>query len=249
LKIHVKLLIAEPVLLPSISPMKYVAWVNKDHRYKHHLFLKLSSLQISQFILIFHKNKSLAEYILLHKLYRILDDRIDFEKYEFQELKKMNDLIQCIPIPQLVLLYDNSKNINKNNYGNLLKFIYDKQNFINQKIPIVWGPGNYKDIKTNIEEHYKKHVLCESEGQYWLQILDGMTYEQYAIDSFYKMSHIIVHSNGKCVYLSGFYGNIFIIGRYDKDVFGISSCYYVPGGEKNGRKNDMCFKIKLKNKI
>ena len=54
------------------------------------------------------------------------------------------------------------------------------------------------------------------------------------------MKDIVVSSNGKCTYYSGFVGNIFIVGRYEGDKFGISSCYYVVDGEKPGRYVDKC---------
>ena len=110
---------------------------------------------------------------------------------------------------------------------------------------IKWGPGNHKNIAININEHFKKHVLSE-EGKYWFKILDKIdytSYQKYAIDSFYKMKKVIIHTNGVDVYLSGFYGNIFIIGRYDNNIFGISSCYYVESGEKLGRYKGLCLQL------
>jgi len=234
--------------------MKYVSWIYEKHQYKHHIISKLSPLQIKYFIFIFNKNKSLAEYILINKLYNLFDihDTIN-NKYTNKELIKLHMLAEYIPIQKGILLCTriNIDKINKYNVIPLLQFIDNEHNFINKKINIVWGPGNHGDLTKNVTEHFKKHVMSEMENKYWSSLLPDISYESYknyAIKSFYKMKKVIIHSNGKFVYLSGFYNNVFIVGRYQEKVFGISSCYYVENGKKNGRKNDMCFKINF-NKI
>jgi len=228
--------------------MKYVAWLYKNHQHKNYFFSKLSSPQISQFITYYYQNKQLTEYILSKKLYNILNCSIDLENYD---LNKLNLLANNIPIHQAILLCQTSANITKYNANDILKFIHDKENFINKKIKIEWGPGNHKDPKLNLIEHYQKHVLSKetvpfNELAHWKSLLTDPTcesYGKYAIESFYKMQNVIVHSNGTHVYLSGFYGTVFIIGRYNGDVFGISSCYVVESGEKNGRFKYKCFDI------
>jgi len=224
-----------------------VAWVNQNYQYKNHLLSKLTVSQLTYFIIIFHQNKSLAEHILFKKLFNILNEHINIETYSEIQLNKLHSLTNYLSIENAVLLYENSINITKYNAHKLLQFIKDKNKFINKDITIAWGSGNHANVEENISEHYKKHVLSDTENKYWELLLDCKSYQDYAIESFYKMSNVIVHSNGTNVYLSGFYGNVFIIGRYDKDVFGISSCYYVESGEKYGRKQDFCFGIMFNN--
>lgn len=117
----------------------------------------------------------------------------------------------------------------------------DEENFIQKKIKIEWGPGNHSDITNNIAMHYKKHVLSE-EGKYWNHI--SLTeYENYPINHFYDLKDVCVHTNGRRTYLSGFHNNIFIIGRYHNDIFGISSCYYVENSRKPCRYKNLCFEL------
>lgn len=69
------------------------------------------------------------------------------------------------------------------------------------------------------------------------------TYVQSPVDLFYYMRDVIVHSNGRGTYMSGFYGNLFVVGRYCGETFGISSFYHVPLGVKEGRLKDLCFHV------
>jgi hypothetical protein len=50
-------------------------------------------------------------------------------------------------------------------------------------------------------------------------------YQNFAIQNSAGMNHVIVHSDGENVYISGAHGDSFIIGRYQGIVLGISSCY------------------------
>jgi hypothetical protein len=70
-------------------------------------------------------------------------------------------------------------------------------------------------------------------------------YKKFPVEKFYHMKKIILHSNGKEVYLSGFYGNFFIVGRIglSDELFLISSCYYVTDADKKGRYTTMLLDI------
>lgn len=65
-------------------------------------------------------------------------------------------------------------------------------------------------------------------------------YKNYPIMNFTKMEKITIHTDGKHTYMSGIVQNMFIVGRYTNDVFGISSCYYLFSGDKIGRHNTKC---------
>lgn len=195
-------------------------------------------------------NKNISIYILTKRLYNLLCLPIVFiSKYDKNELVKLNkftgligkddivELLSRIPINRLTVY----------NVKDLLLYTHQSVDLTTGKIHISWGPGNHSSIDENIMEHYNKHVLSD-EGVYWNNILNHMScesYRDYAVESFYKMKRVIIHSNGKNTYMSGFRENIFVVGRYHEGIFGISSCYYVEGGEKMGRYNDMCFKIEV----
>jgi hypothetical protein len=88
-----------------------------------------------------------------------------------------------------------------------------------------------------MRNHATKHSV---ELEYILG-LNG--YNQYGVGLFYYMRDVIVHTNGRGTYISGFFNNVFIVGRYQDDVFGISSCYHVNSGIKEGRLKDKCFDL------
>lgn len=161
-----------------------------------------------------------------------------------------DSVISCADLVTKLFLKSNIvlNKITAYNASLLYKFCCDEEKFVKHNVPIKWGPGNHPDRQSNIEAHYLKHVCTYPESEFWAQTLSinsWQTYEKYATESFYKMSNIIVHSNGRNVYLSGFYGNVFIIGRYNGNEFGISSCYYVESGEKQGRLADACFVLSM----
>jgi hypothetical protein len=225
--------------------VKYVAWTYIDRQYKTNLINNMTKTQYHNFLQSFFKDKELTEYILFKKMFKLFDC-YDLGNYERDQLKKLNDMLKHVNIYDMTMLFNkiNYQKINIFNVKNLLLFLRDENDFIGKKIIIGWGPGNYKNIDENIMNHYEKHVLDDEECSYWGNV-DCDSYKQYAIDNFYKMKNVIVHSNGRYVYLSGFYGDVFIVGRYDEGVFGISSCYYVAGGVKNGRYKDYCFDIEF----
>jgi len=227
--------------------MKYVAWVNINAYYKSHILKNLNELQYFNFLMLFFQNRNLAEFIFLKKLYNVLYLK-NLYQYHPDELIKLNKLfnssfisLKIIKLSSEMIYKINYHHINKHNIHNLLLIIRDF--CCNQQINIVWGPGNHDNPINNLKQHYKKHILSD-EGIYWKDLIFNINdYKNYAINSFYKMKKVIVHTNGKHIYLSGFYGNVFIIGRYHEYVFGISSCYYVVNGEKPGRYKNKCFDI------
>jgi hypothetical protein len=221
--------------------MKYVAWANIQQQYKFYHIHQLNISQFCNFLILFFRNIKLAEFVLFKKMYMLFNwDNLD--EYNENELIKLYKLCKVVSLESAIKLvvYDN---ITIYNTRDILLFLRDKNKFINKEVDIKWGPGNHGNPIDNVKKHYIKHILSD-EGIYWNNI-SLCDYEKFAIDSFYKMERIIVHTNGRNVYLSGFYGNIFIVGRYDGDVFGLSSCYYVENGEKKGRYKGMCFKISL----
>lgn len=235
----------------------YVNWLNTNNIYKQKLISELSSLQTQNLINTIINttiDNSQIEYILSHKFYDLLNDMKYvnlISKYKNADLLKVQTLSQCTPLHIVYNLLSKVQiqRLNKQNIHSILEYVINENNFSNKSVNVGWGPGNHGDIATNIDEHYKKHVLT-NEGIHWSKLLTTMThdsYMNYAIDSFYKMKNVIIHSNGKNVHLSGFYGNVFIVGRYHEGIFGISSCYYVENGEKNGRLQNLCFGINFIN--
>jgi hypothetical protein len=57
---------------------------------------------------------------------------------------------------------------------------------------------------------------------------------------------VIVHSNGTRVFISGSFGDVFIIGRFEGVQLGISSCYRpLDLQEKlNGARANMCWPLR-----
>lgn len=174
--------------------------------------------------------------------------------YTFAELKRIH-LLANGSIDRLlcVLKYVNLQIITPRNINDLYKYVVAREQFASGQMPIQWGPGNNRDPYKNAILHSQKHAqyntsdvnkIWANEYLEWQQILfDDVAYETYPIVNFYKMRDVMVHTNGRGTYLSGFHNNVFIVGRWDGDVFGISSCYYVPGGRKLGREINKAFDI------
>lgn len=180
---------------------------------------------------------------MTHKLYNLLDyPNLNYAK---KELVKISKLLKFMTAKDLLFLLNHIKNIfliTEKNWKDLLKFARNKESFFEKKVVIKWGNGNHKDPYINLIEHYKKHVKCETEGVYW----EGIGLEEYRdfpLLHFYEMENVFVHSHGGFVHLSGFYGNVFIVGRYEGNEFGISSCYYVESGRKEGRESGKCIEF------
>ncbi len=228
--------------------MKYEAWCHIDKHYKSNLINKLTLQQYNNFLQLFFENKLQTEQILFKKLFNLFDSD-NLGVYNIKQLIKLNYIAKHIDLIAAKQLFNiiNYQQINVYNVKKLLLFLNDEHKFKSHEIDVDWGPGNHGNVHDNVNQHFIKHVLSD-EGIYWKTLLNEINcdnYKKYAIDAFYKMKNVIVHSNGFKVYLSGFYGNVFIVGRYCNELFGISSCYYVESGEKNGRYNDYCFDIFL----
>lgn len=238
--------------------MKYEVWLKINQQYKYNLISKLTSKQYNNFVYQFINNKEQTTYILSKKLNYLFDSN-KLRLYNNSDLVKLNKIVSNskFSLDIIITLFDKFKrtNITEYNVNKLLLYLRDIDKFHN--LNVKWGPGNHKNITNNINQHFNKHVLSE-EGKYWIKILNDNTsksnnaenkifrksYEQYTIKSFNKMKNIIIHTDGVNVYLSGFYNNIFIIGRYDdNDIFGISSCYYVETGQKSGRYKGLCLEL------
>lgn len=221
--------------------MKYESWLKKDQQHKYNLIKNLNGKRYTNFIKQFFQNKIQTEYILFKKL-NTLFDLNSLKLYSIRELIKLHKITfySKFSLDTIILLF------NKFNYLNITEYNVDKLVlYLNNIDNVGWGPGNHKNISDNINNHFTKHVLS-NEQKHWVKILEKInnkSYEKYAIDSFYKMKKVIIHTNGVDVHLSGFYNNIFIIGRYEKENFGISSCYYVENGEKLGRYKGVCLKL------
>lgn len=227
--------------------MKYEAWVRQNHKHKNALILSLSTNQLSIFISWFEIDSDKATYILNKRLGKLFDLPVtllnQYEKRYFRQIYMLFDYISKEEIIT-ILPYCNLDKITKYNIRDVIRYFLDYDNLRNGIISIEWGPGNHKSIDINIKEHYIKHILSE-EGIHWKDRLHEITvneYKNYAQNMFTKMDRVVIHSNGKSTYMSGFYENIFIIGRYHDGIFGISSCYYVQEGEKFGRYVDQCLK-------
>jgi hypothetical protein len=255
--------------------MKYVIWMYNNHKYFQSLFpLFKDNLDILPKLYSLNKNKThfivTNRLIMLFNFFKFLlnkSNSISIEllfQYTDKNLKKLNNIISQINEEDydnfIMLLYISALDkITKHNIKDLMRYVRSYSSFISCGIKIQWGVGNNKNISSNILNHYIKHTSSLSdEGIIWDKILYNQLeeitecekiklYEIYAIKSFYLMKDVIVHSNGINTYMSGFYGNIFIIGRYNGEEFGISSCYYVEGGKKFGREKDKCFSIVFKN--
>lgn len=235
--------------LHSHSHAGYVAWVYENHKYKNSIIQKLSiqnANNITAFITLFNISKDIGVYIVTKRLWRLF--RLPSEiivKYNTKELHQVDMLLEFVSYELLVpvVLKCNLDKITKYNIHDVIRYFNDYDRFMNDDVE--WGPGNHNDIDANITEHYIKHVLS-NEGRHWKSLLSDMSeqsYKDYARNMFKRMERVVVHSNGRHTYMSGFYGKIFIVGRYHEGVFGISSCYYVNDGEKPGRYIDACVNI------
>jgi hypothetical protein len=195
---------------------------------------------------LFNIDKEIAVYILVKRLWRLfqLSTKI-LVKYTVKDLHHINNILEVVPsnVLEPILPLCNLDKINKHNIHDIIRYLNDYHDLTTREVE--WGPGNHGDINNNIHQHYIKHVLSD-EGYYWkllLPAIDLVSYMRYAQMAFKRMERIVIHSNGKQTYMSGFFGKVFVVGRYNHGVFGISSCYYVSDGEKPGRYVDECLNI------
>jgi hypothetical protein len=240
--------LAQPSTLHSRYLVKYVAWIYENHRYKNFLISALTEIHINIFMSLFNHDSDKAVFILVKRMWNLLNLSLDFlKKYTKRELQRIYILSEYVSIEDLisVITFCYLDKVTKYNIKDIIRYLHEYNDFKNGNNIVEWGPGNHDDIETNVVEHYNKHILSD-EGIHWkerLEEINMMAYKNYATTMFKKMDKIVIHSNGKLTYMSGFYDKIFIVGRYDKGVFGISSCYYVPSGEKLGRYIDECIKM------
>jgi len=229
--------------------VKYVVWINERIIRRTYLIKNLNTKQYNKFLTIFFEDKKKAEVLI--KMKSLLSFNFNLTQcttkklIRFHHILKTNNFEYDLYTEKLFDICDH-KYITQYNYSKLLCYIKDLNDFEKRILKIRWGPGNHKTIKKNVNAHYVKHPLSNNEKEHWKYILGNVnqhTYELYAINSFYKLKNVIVHTDGVNVFLSGFYNNVFIIGRYCDAVFGISSCYYVESGEKLGRYSGKCFEI------
>lgn len=156
-----------------------------------------------------------------------------------RELKKMGILLKFTSADVLskVLTRTHLTKITKYNVHDLYKYTISANDFLVGSVNVSWGPGNNGTPEANMRNHATKHSV---ELEYILG-LNG--YNQYGVGLFYYMRDVLVHTNGRGTYISGFFNNVFIVGRYNGNVFGISSCYHVNTGIKEGRLKDKCFDL------
>jgi len=237
----------------------YEAWVNHNKYYKLKLLSSLPPKLVDKFLLLLNSGlEAKATMILSKKLFNLFNlPHNIIKKYTNTELIKISSLESIISLSQITLIleYVDLQSITKHNIVDLYKYVSNIDKFKKGEVPISWGPGNNGCSHLNAVEHYKKHAkynqnnigtIYETEYLEWEKIIeDGELYSDYPITHFYKMRDVIVHTNGRGVYLSGFYGCVFIVGRYNGDTFGISSCYYVKSGRKLGREINKVFDIEL----
>lgn len=141
---------------------------------------------------------------------------------------------------------DKITSFNINNIYTIFVLVYLNK-FIGFK---TWGPGNNKTPDLNIIAHYNKHVV-DNKNENWKKYLNRLNvdeYKNFAINISQFMTNKIVHTNGVKVYLSGFYNDVLIIGRLDRNKnLGISSCYIVSDNSYNAKiqsfLNNCCFKL------
>lgn len=229
-------------ILPSYCTAKYVAYLCINHQHKNILLSHLSQSQITIFLTLLNYDPEKAIHLFKKKM--LIDLPLTIcQQYNIKELEKIYMLSLYSPDLSQILPFCNLQKLTKHNVADIVRYYYEYNKL---RINVVeWGPGNHIDINTNIEEHYIKHVLSNdsNESIYWRHISSFEEYKIEAQNMFQNMERVVIHSNGKLTYMSGFHKKYFIVGRYHHGVFGISSCYYVPSGEKLGRYIDQCIKL------
>lgn len=227
--------------------MKYGLYIFENHKYKNILISLLPNL--NSFLSLFYRCETLAKYILIKKMYKLLELPVDIlHKLSVKEAQKTHMLTGYIS-PQditLLLLCSEIDKVTKYNYKDIIRFIREYNDIRIGKINVSWGKGNHLNKVCNIYEHFNKHTKDNLEKIYWEQVLEVVTptsYKLFTENIFKMLDKVVIHSNGRNTYMSGFYNNFFVVGRYHNNIFGISSCYYVEDGEKLGRYVDRCVKI------
>jgi len=203
---------------------------------------------------LFHQHRPIFDLIANRKLWALTSLKISsLTKYEDKSyLIRMNKVLSFVSADDLDRLL--KANINPHlitplNKSDLICLLDMRESFESRSVCIQWGPGNHGDPDLNLERHWHKHVEPDnSERPYWSKVLPDLTdpnsYGSYAVESFYQMTDVMVHTSGVGAHLSGFVGNIFIVGRLDHQVFGLSSAYVVlTSDKKGGRMKTKCFDL------
>jgi hypothetical protein len=197
--------------------MKYVAWLNNNHKYFQNLFPLLKD-NLDALPKLYALNKT--HYIVTNKLTILLNflnyllsnpSTINVNilfQYLDKDIKKFDLLLNQINkedfnyFAQLLSISVFEK-ITKYNIKDLILYVKSYSSFVSCNVKIQWGIGNNKNISINILNHYTKHVASSSdEGITWSNILDEHSkeltknekiklYEMYAAKSFYLMKDVI----------------------------------------------------------
>jgi hypothetical protein len=230
------------------NPYGYHKWLEDETIYKQKLITQLTPSQLEGFLTILSLNVSKAEYLLYKRLWNLFEYPQVVLSNDTSVLGKIEHHSKEYSVEDLVTLYNSSLNITKKNISILMLFLRDRDKISDKSLTIEWGSGNHKDIEENVLNHYLKHVVYDANEQKHWESLGVRTleeYRSYPIKHFYSMVRVLIHSNGGNAYLSGFYGNVFVVGRYIEGKFGISSTYYVESGEKEGRYINRCFDLEF----
>lgn len=209
------------------------SWFETKTFYKKLILGQLPDDIVEKFLFVLENNTKAAEWLFQTKTFVLLKISINnFNSLTFKDVKLFAKLLaNGITTSEIDYLLQINTNINNITTHNVKDFIWISKN-IQNTTEVIWGPGNCDTIQENIESHYKKHVFAPNE--IW-EINSTKEYEEFAIKHFENVTNKIIHTNGKTVFVSGFYGKYFIIARVDKCFLSISSCYYVESGEKTGR--------------
>lgn len=227
--------------------------------YKHvkNIIYALGVVDILSVIEFKNRNgyKTLNKVISQKKLY-LLTNNIKLNLYKYW---KKCDIIHLLYSSQQLLVYCDNHNVNKfikllgDNINKITPYnicdlflmflIIHRKKFdgFNQ-----WGVGNHATTKINVQKHYEKHILSKRENWESYNIYNAKDYEMFAINTSKIIKNRMVHTNGKNVYLSGFYKNILIIGRLGNErQIAISSCYIVYDElwdkKLENFRNNLCF--------
>lgn len=214
----------------------YVAWSKTDHIRKSALVGNLTDRQRSDLAELIRVKTLLANSIMKKKLCNLIGLPIDLlASYSLRQLNRLSGLVEACGYESIVCVLPHVKleKVTKYNVRDLCRYIRDLNAFKEGCIHVTWGPGNNGSPSENAIRHMRKHLTDAPLG----------VYIETPVQLFYYMRDVVVHSNGRGTYMSGFYDNLFIVGRYCGDAFGISSCYLVASGHKEGRLKDMCFLV------
>jgi hypothetical protein len=241
--------------------------VSSNPIYKSRLLSGLTEHQLSILPSLFSINPTLGKTLVERRLHRVLSlpyevlsdvvlgqprtyhrdsppglSQDSMSQYNVSDLKRIDDLLAYVDVERYGVVFLSRvilSRATKHNIASIMLHLTSPPSHVG------WGPGNHNDITTNVLEHYKKHIVDNSdERQQWEKIIGHVpSLEEYRDYPRYDvLERVVVHSNGQWLYVSGFMpdGHIFVVCRYHNSTLGISSCYYVESGEKEGRYRDRC---------